>query len=869
MKRKTNKGVPNQRLHEARLQRQWSQQEVADYIGATANTVSRWELGVVTPGPYFRAKLSELFGKSAQELGFIPAQNSQRSQPPQLTPASNLEPAQSSAKQPDLLWSVPYPRNPHFIGREEVLHQLAQNVCTSPAKVQAITGLPGVGKTSLVIALAHDQQIREQFGDGVLWIDLGPTPALAETMNAWATALGLTAAEAQTLTTPDALPRWLHQHLRERRMLFILDDAWKVSDVVAFQVGGNQCRYVVTTRSPLLAYTIAPSSVTSLPPLSIAESQQLLHHLAPLASQHYPDELDALIQPCGGLPLALTLLGRFVHTRSLYSSSRRLLRTLQQLQQDMQTRFHITEPGTLEDTQSNLSPGTERSLSVAIDLSFQQLLPLAQRALSSLSVVAPTPQSFSEEAALAICDVSADTFDILVDSGLVEVYQDDRYRVHQTILDYTRLQEPDPVVEERFLTFIVSFVTIHAQDFHALNQDLPLITNAFERAFTGQRYDLLLRGILALQPFVEQRRLYTLAQTLLEWGEQAARATQDREGLARIWLFRGNMSELHGEAMQAQHAYFEGLALARELHQRPLLAELLVLVGGTLSDTGVSSQAEQYLLEGLRALKDFEDDASLSRAFQYLGELADTLGKNAEALAFYTRGLAIAHQTQNKKAVSALLQNLGVQAVRYDRYDQATAYYNEALTYARELGDLQRQSALLMNLGILAWYELRPDEAIKLSHESLRLAREIDHQMRIGSVLQNLGLMLRHQNQLEQAEHCLQESLDIARQIGHRWLLAETLGEMGFLLLKQQRIDKAKEIFAEMHQHAQAIQTPMLLGQALFGCAQIAEQEGQRSQALSMAQKSQELLRPVDHHMAQEVEDWCRALTGEDMSGKV
>ncbi len=60
---------PRDRLSAERLRRHWSQLEVADQLGTTPGNVSRWERGITSPGPYFRHKLCELFGKSAQELG--------------------------------------------------------------------------------------------------------------------------------------------------------------------------------------------------------------------------------------------------------------------------------------------------------------------------------------------------------------------------------------------------------------------------------------------------------------------------------------------------------------------------------------------------------------------------------------------------------------------------------------------------------------------------------------------------------------------------------------------------------------------------------------------------------------------------------
>ncbi len=59
-------------LTQARLRRGWTQQELADRLGTTAQTVSRWERGAASPGPYHRQKLSDLFGMSPAELGLLP-----------------------------------------------------------------------------------------------------------------------------------------------------------------------------------------------------------------------------------------------------------------------------------------------------------------------------------------------------------------------------------------------------------------------------------------------------------------------------------------------------------------------------------------------------------------------------------------------------------------------------------------------------------------------------------------------------------------------------------------------------------------------------------------------------------------------------
>ncbi|HEU5379786.1 MAG TPA: helix-turn-helix transcriptional regulator [Ktedonobacteraceae bacterium] len=116
------KHVPHTKLIEARKHRQWSQQEMADRLGTTQHTVSRWERGIITPGPYFRAKLCELFGKHAWELGLIKVKPSDAALPEQKA----SEGGHSSTYGDDTLalWTIPYPRNPHFTGRDDLLVQL-------------------------------------------------------------------------------------------------------------------------------------------------------------------------------------------------------------------------------------------------------------------------------------------------------------------------------------------------------------------------------------------------------------------------------------------------------------------------------------------------------------------------------------------------------------------------------------------------------------------------------------------------------------------------------------------------------------------------------------------------------------------------
>src|SRR5450631_4197291 len=105
----TSNGVhTNNSLRQERIRRNWRQSDLAEQLGTTVVTIKRWERGSQLPSTYFRVKLCALFGKTAEELGFIPDTHS---------PIATLSEEAS-------VWGVPFPRNPFFSGRDLIFDQL-------------------------------------------------------------------------------------------------------------------------------------------------------------------------------------------------------------------------------------------------------------------------------------------------------------------------------------------------------------------------------------------------------------------------------------------------------------------------------------------------------------------------------------------------------------------------------------------------------------------------------------------------------------------------------------------------------------------------------------------------------------------------
>lgn len=70
--KRPGEAVPNHLLRSARESHGWTQEELAEKIGTTSVTISRWESGITFPSRYFRKKLSTLYGQSIRALGLLP-----------------------------------------------------------------------------------------------------------------------------------------------------------------------------------------------------------------------------------------------------------------------------------------------------------------------------------------------------------------------------------------------------------------------------------------------------------------------------------------------------------------------------------------------------------------------------------------------------------------------------------------------------------------------------------------------------------------------------------------------------------------------------------------------------------------------------
>jgi tetratricopeptide (TPR) repeat protein len=708
--------------------------------------------------------------------------------------------------------AIPPPPPFALIGREPELAQIKQrlNGCGNVA-LTVLHGLPGVGKTSLAVALAHDQQIREAFADGILWVGVGPNPNLSSLLSRWAGLLDLSATQMAKLRGVNEWASAVRAAIGQRNMLVIIDDVWQLEQVQALRVGAHRCAHLVTTRFLAIAAHLAGDGAMLISELNEDASVQLLSRAA--QERIEAEAVQDLVQAVGGLPLALTLLGNYLRKQA---SHERMTATLEHLS-SAQERLQISEPYIFSE-HPNLKEHTSLSLQSVIAVSDQLLGEEARTAFYRLAILPAKPNTFSEEVALAVTECAYDELDALSDSGLLE-NSGGRCTLHQVIADYARLHLKEQEKHEassRLITYIADYVEAHKKDYDLLDLESSTIYVVLSKAYEQGKQAELVRVVCTFAPFLILRGLYSLADPFLQRAYDAAVELDDKEGTIEALLYLGEIEQRLGNYARAETSLQEGLTLARSLNSHERICALLTQLGKVFQEQGNLQPAEAVYQEGLTLARKSADPIRIATLLDNLGWLIMKRGEFAESERLLQEGLALARSIEDRERVGGLLRRLGALEIYRGNYIQAQSYLQEGLPVARSLGDSELICALLINLGLVAALQGKYSQAKLYYQEGLESARKTGQRERICSILVNLGDVLVEEGSLLQAEISLLEGLELAQKLGHREWMSVLLMTLGRTTHKQGRYRDAERYLRESLHLASQIDRPRITCDALY-----------------------------------------------------
>ncbi len=851
---------PPHKLHLKREREKlgWSQERLAAEIGTSKHTVSRWERGISLPYPYYREKLSMLFGKSASELGFGPVEATEAPLPEPEEQADSIAvvPKSQREKLEDPLLPTIAVSTTGLVGREGVLARLRQRLSEAGSAVRvALHGLPGVGKTALAVALATDKQVQAEFPDGVLWAGLGPRPYVPGILARWGTLLGVSSPHQEKQRSLTDWAMMLRTAIGSRRILLIIDDAWHEEEAWSLLVGGPQCAYVLTTRIPQLAYAWAGQEAIEVPELDEAAGIELLARFLPAFVAQERGMASTLVQVVGGLPLALTLMGKYLGAQAYSRQPRRLRAALERLQQSEQ-RVRLSFSAAALGYAAQQEQAQSLSLQSVIAVSDHYLNQQAREGLRSLGVFPARPASFSEDAALAVMGTSVEVLDTLCDVGLVESSGAGRYTLHQTITDYARVNRADDGALRRLVAYTVPFIEEQRKAYDVLEREEGMITSTLEAACSTGMQTELLRGVIAMTDFWQVRGLYERARDHLLRAQHVARAQADVERLVMILRYLGNITMSQGDYEQAKAYCQEGLALARQHEYLERVCSVLATLGSIEDAQGHYEQAARYCQEGLALARELNHREQMCLLLGSLGFVAANRGDNLLAQSYYQEGLALARELDLREQICLLLTNLGATTINQGDNKRGETYCQEGLVVARELGHRELMSRLLNNLGVLYSNSGNNIQAESYYRESLDVSRRMGYPLGVIILSNNLATIAIDRGNYREAMAYFEEGLVLARQMGHRELIVNILAGMGEVAVLQGEDEQAEHSYQEGLVLAQEMGHRLLMSYCLVGLGEMGILRGAYEQAEIYCQEGLVIARHVDSH-----ENISRSLT--------
>ncbi|MFD1544572.1 AfsR/SARP family transcriptional regulator [Nonomuraea guangzhouensis] len=590
--------------------------------------------------------------------------------------------------------------------------------------IGAISGMGGIGKSTLAVHLAH--QIAHRFPDGQLYVNLrgfdpsGSVVDSGEAVRGFVQALGVPPHRIPAgLDAQTALYRSL---LADRRVLIVLDNARDAEHVRPLLPGSPGCLVVITSRDRLFGLIVAEGAhPLALDLLSADEAREtLVRRLGADRIAAAPQAVDEIIAKCAGLPLALAVVAARVtaHPRLPLTAIAGELRVAD---------------GSLDAFTGSEPAGDVRAV---FSWSYRVLSPDAAR-LFRLLAVHPGPD-IGVPAAAGIVGVPAGQarrlLTELTGAHLLAEHSPGRFTCHDLLRAYADelTHAQDSEAERRAAAhrlFDHYLRTAHAAGrlfspywrTTTLPAAQPGVTAEF---FEDDRQALAWfnREHLVLMSVIDQTvrdgfdtHAWQLAWTLERFFDRQGHwhdlLTVQRDGLAaavraghrtaRAHLHRGlaRASARSGHYDDANAHVRQALRLFTELDDRSGLAHTHRSHGWILDQQGRYEEALDAAGRALDLYRATGDRAAEGSALHALGWTHALLGDHRHATVYFEQALAATDKNRNRYGAGGTLDSLGYAHHHLGDHAQAIACYEEALRLYRDIGDRYQEAGTLKRLG--------------------------------------------------------------------------------------------------------------------------------------------------------------------------
>jgi tetratricopeptide (TPR) repeat protein len=655
-----------------------------------------------------------------------------------------------------------------FTGQREVLAELDRLVdpANRRTNVVVVSGMPGVGKTTLAVHWAH--RVMDRFPDGQLYLNAngyGPTPGVQpeDALGRFLHSLG---------APPDRIPPGvrdpreveasieerrdrLNRTLAGRRVLILVDNVRDAHQVRPLLTTSATCVTVITSRTRLTELSIregVPNLTVS--PLREDESLALLGRMVGSSrAAGEPAALRRLARLSDGLPLALRIIGVHVAQWPLAG--------IADLVDELGGRLL---DGDADDG--------EASLRTAFAWSYAALPADAARVFRLLGFHPGLTVSPAAAAALAGVGLrpAERMLNVLAKAHLLNHDTARRYRFHDVTRRYAadRAYAEEPAAELRraarraldWYLLSAAAATASLASHRPPVPELPLDVDVEPQSFTTDTealkwYEEERENIVAMTRWAVVHQFYRHAWQLpgvvhevfdrygqqddvvelLELAQTAAGADGHQQGQVGILINLGaTYFALHHYDRAAEH-FRAALDLAREIgfgeaeltcvHN---LATVLVKTG----DVAAAVRSFRWVLDVRRAAGESEGEA---HALQRLGQAHRLLGEHARAEEHYRGALAIWERIGSLRGQGATHAELAALFLGTGQLDAALAHCRRAVDINRRTRDEVALCDVLTTMADVHRERCEPAEAVAVGRRAVALCERIEDPLRHGRAL--------------------------------------------------------------------------------------------------------------------------------------
>lgn len=736
---------------------------------------------------------------------------------------------------------IPVPQ--HLVGRVQenawLLSRLGGDDASIPPNlVTALSGMDGIGKTTLAGLAARDLRKSGRFPDGI---------AVVRCENLESSAVVL----AQTMAC-------FH---RNRRMPRVTTTA-QLAEAARASLRGKNALIVLDNVEPTLnlSEVVMPLQDAGTPVLLTAW-QTLDEHVVPHTANHRVTELsegDALelFAQMYGLARAADLtesdrttaehilaLVRY-HTFSISvtaAAARQEGRPLSALAAEL-------EKG-LRDILEFRGDRQHRAMSVIIGQSTKYLENPERRLLTALAAFGTVECGRNAVVALSkalgITPPNA-AIHQLIGRNLLETGQPDaavrsgdseRLRLHPLLRAYveeefqrTFSDEHQQLAYGAVATYYADYVTHVQPSVQAL--DAGNIVAALEWAHAHDRNDIVMALTAAMARFWSERWRTTEALRYFPWGIAAAQAFAgasgaredqkrvadlelafgqilqnigrlddanamlstnldirrrlgDREGEGKVALQLGELAMLRGQPLGAREHFKDVLSVFSGLEtssSKESIETVLCYLGELEVMAGHLASGMTHFERSLALSRERSDGQGESTLLAYEGDIALLQGDEERARRLYDRSLQLAQQWGDSRGEADCLAKLGNMALTYRRLDEAESYYQCAYDICQSVQDRPGLSAVYSLMARALQARGRLDEASQYYGKSMKIAREIQSRRREGIINADKGRLAQARGDLDEAMLLYRQSVNLSAYVGDFMTVAKTAVTLGELL---------------------------------------------------------------------------------------